>query len=55
MKNIEMMKTYIRERGLTGQVRELVESLGMSTAAAIEDVYDSHTLTRAEYAAKYLA
>lgn len=54
MKNIEMMKNYVREHGLTCQVRELVEALGMSSASAIEDVYDSHTLTRAEYAAKYL-
>ena len=54
MANLEMMKNYIREHDLAGQVRELVEALGMSPASAIEDVYDSHNLTRAEYAAKHL-
>lgn len=53
MANLEMMKNYIRERGLTGQVRELVSGLGMTPADAIEYVYDAHTLSKAAFAAKY--
>ena len=30
MKNIEMMKNYVRERSLTGQVRELVSGTDMT-------------------------
>lgn len=53
MESLEMMKNYIRERGLTGQVRELVSGLGMTSAEAIEYVYDAHTLSKEVFAAKY--
>lgn len=53
MANLEMMKNYIRERGLTGQVRELVSGLGLTSAAAIECVYDAHTLSKAAFVDKY--
>ena len=53
MTNIETMKTYIRENNLTHMVRELVEVLGMTSASAIEDVYDAHVLSKEDYVAKY--
>lgn len=36
MKNLEMMKQYIREHNLCGRVRELVEGADMDSADAIE-------------------
>ena len=36
MKNLEMMKQYIREHNLCGRVRELVEGADMDSAEAIE-------------------
>lgn len=53
MESLEMMKNFIRERGLTGQVRELVSGLGLTSADAIEYVYDAHNLSKAAFAAKY--
>lgn len=53
MENLEMMKNYIRERGLTGQVRELVSGIDMTPADAIEYVYDAHTLSKSAFVAKY--
>ena len=53
MKNIEMMKNYVREHGLTGQVRELVSGIDMTPADAIEYVYDAHTLSKSAFVAKY--
>lgn len=53
MTNLEMMKNYIREHGLIGQVRELVDGLGLSSADAVEHVYDVHTLSRDAFVAKY--
>lgn len=44
MKNIEMMKQYIRENNLTGQVRELVNGADMDSEDAIEYVYDAHVM-----------
>ena len=41
MKNLEMMKQYIREHNLCGRVRELVEGADMDSADAIEYVYDA--------------
>lgn len=38
MKNIEMMKQYIREHNLCGQVRELVNGADMDSEDAIEYV-----------------
>lgn len=53
MKNIEMMKNYVRERSLTGQVRELVSGTDMTPADAIKYVYDAHTLSKSAFVAKY--
>ena len=53
MKNLEMMKQYIREHNLCGQVRECVEGAGMDSADAIEYVYDSHVLSKKDFVAKY--
>lgn len=53
MKNIEMMKNYVREHGLIGQVRELVSGTDMTPADAIEYVYDAHTLSKSAFVAKY--
>lgn len=53
MKNIEMMKNYVREHGLTGQVRALVSGTDMTPADAIEYVYDVHTLSKSAFEAKY--
>lgn len=46
MKNIEMMKQYIRENNLTGQVRELVNGADMDSEDAIEYVYDAHVMSK---------
>lgn len=53
MKNIEMMKQYIRENNLTGQVRELVNGADMDSKDAIEYVYDAHVMSKKDFAAKY--
>ena len=53
MKSIEVMKNYVREHGLTGQVRELVSGIDMTPADAIEYVYDAHSLSKSAFAAKY--
>lgn len=53
MKNLEMMKQYIREHNLCGRVREFVEGVDMDSADAIEYVYDSHVLSKEEFVAKY--
>jgi hypothetical protein len=53
MKNIEMMKQYIRENSLTGQVRELVNGADMDSEDAIEYVYDAHVMSKKDFAAKY--
>jgi hypothetical protein len=53
MKNIEMMKQYIRENNLTGQVRELVNGADMDSEDAIEYVYDAHVMSKKDFAAKY--
>ena len=53
MKNLEMMKQYIREHNLCGQVREFVEGVDMDSADAIEYVYDSHVFSKEEFVAKY--
>ena len=45
MKNIEMMKQYIRENNLTGQVRELVNGADMDSGDAIEYVYHENSST----------
>ena len=53
MKNLAEMKDYIKEHGLTGQVKELSTGLDMDTAEAIEYVYDVHTLGKAAFVEKY--
>lgn len=50
MKNIEMMKQYIRENNLTGQVRELVNGADMDSEDAIEYVYDAHVMSKKDFA-----
>jgi len=52
MKNLEMMKQYLRDHNLTSQVREFTQ-IGTSSEDAIEYVYDVHTLTKEEFVAKY--
>jgi len=52
MKNLEMMKQFLREHDLTSQVREFTQC-GASSEDAIEYVYDAHTLTKEEFKAKY--
>lgn len=52
MKTIEEMKNYLREHDLTSQVREFTR-LGCESEAAIEYVYDAHTLSNDEFKAKY--
>lgn len=53
MKDLEMMKKYIREHNLCGQVREFVEGVEMDSADAIEYVYDVHVLSKKNFVAKY--
>lgn len=53
MATIETMKNYIRENNLTHLVKELVVGLGVDSASAIEYVYDSKTMTKADFARKY--
>ena len=52
MKDIEMMKNYLRENNLVEQVQEFTE-LGTDSESAIEYVYDVHTLSREEFVKKY--
>ena len=40
MKNLEAMKSYIREHNFTGLVNELVTGADMDVADAVEYVYD---------------
>lgn len=47
------MKSYIINNNLQSSVRELV-SAGFSRSEAIEYVFDSHTLDKKSFAAKYL-
>lgn len=53
MKNLEMMKQYIRENNLTHLVKELVTETDMDVASAVEYVYDMKTLSKAQFASKY--
>lgn len=54
MKNLESMKSYIREHNFAGLVKELVVGLDMDVASAVEYVYDMKTLSKAEFAGKYI-
>ena len=49
-----MKKEFIKNNNLTGRVIELVDGLGMSSADAIEYVYDMKTMSNEEFAKKYL-
>ena len=49
-----MKKEFIKENNLTAMVRELVDGLGMSSADAIDYVYDIKTMTNEEFSKKYL-
>jgi hypothetical protein len=53
MKNIEMMKEYLRNNNLTHLVRELVSGLGMDVNSAIEYVYDGQVLNKEQFSKKY--
>lgn len=53
MKNLEAMKSYIREHNFTGLVNELVTGADMDVADAVEYVYDMKTLSKARFASKY--
>lgn len=52
---IEMKKAYLKENGWAKLVRELVEGGGWEVEDAVEHIYDSKTLTREEFFAKYFA
>lgn len=55
MKTLESMKSFIREHNFTSLVNELVVGADMDVASAVEYVYDMKTLTKAQFASKYLA
>lgn len=52
MENLEMMKKWIKDHGLTDQVREFTQ-MGSDSDAAIELVYDAHNLDRDDFKMKY--
>lgn len=54
MMKLEAMKSYIRENNLTHLVKELVTGADMDVASAVEYVYDMKTLSKAQFASKYL-
>lgn len=54
MKSLESMKSYVREHNFTNLVKELVIGLDMDAASAVEYVYDMKTLSKAEFARKYI-
>lgn len=49
---IEEMKSYLKENGLAHLVKELVDG-GIDVDGAVEYVYDSHTLEKEAFVAKY--
>lgn len=53
MKNLDAMKSYIREHNFTGLVKELVTGADMDVASAVKYVYDMKTLSKAQFASKY--
>lgn len=53
MKNIEIMKEYLKNNNLAHLVRELVFGLGMDVNSAIEYVYDGHVLSKEQFSKKY--
>lgn len=53
MKNIEIMKEYLKNNNLTHLVRELVSGLGMDVNSAIEYAYDGHVLSKEQFSKKY--
>lgn len=51
---INEMKEFIKENGKAHLVKELVTGMDMDVESAVEYVYDTITLTREEFASKYL-
>ena len=51
---INEMKEFIKENGKAHLVKELVTGMDMDVESAVEYVYDMITLTREEFASKYL-
>ena len=51
---INEMKEFIKENGKAHLVKELVTGIDMDVESAVEYVYDMITLTRKEFASKYL-
>ena len=51
--SITEMKNFIKSSGNTGLVKELVENLNMSVEDAVSYVYDTLTLTKEQFVAKY--
>lgn len=49
-----MKREFIKNNNLVVMVKELVEGLGMSSADAIDYVYDMKTMSNKEFAQKYL-
>lgn len=53
MKTFEEMKQYILDNNLSHLVRELTHNAESTVKSAVEYVYDAHTMTNFEFAAKY--
>ena len=51
---INEMKEFIKENGKAHLVKELVTGMDMDVESAVEYVYDMITVTRKEFASKYL-
>lgn len=51
---INEMKEFIKKNGKAHLVKELVTGMGMDVESAVEYVYDMITLTREEFANKYI-
>lgn len=51
---INEMKEFIKKNGKAHLVKELVTGMDMDVESAVEYVYDMITLTRKEFASKYL-
>ena len=50
---IAEMKTFIKSSGSAHLVKELVENLNMDVEGAVSYVYDTLTLTKEQFVAKY--
>jgi hypothetical protein len=53
MKTYEEMKEYIKRNGYAHLVAELTDGTEESTKAAVEYVYDGHTMSREDFRKKW--